>query len=100
VVLSTTTASATTAPLTSGTAGVAPTDGTTLAPLTAPDLNFALEAAWSDGGDPRVILTGTIGKGYIDTFTGIATRFVDVDKSAQASIIGAANVYVNYSVAA
>jgi hypothetical protein len=95
VVLSTTTASATTAPLTSGTAGVAPTDGTTLAPLTAPDLNFALEAAWTDGGDPRVILTGTIGKGYIDTFTGIATRFVDVDKSAQASIIGAANVYVS-----
>jgi hypothetical protein len=95
VVLATTTASATTAPLTSGTAGVAPTDGTTLGALTAPDLNFALEAAWSDGGDPRVILTGTIGKGYIDTFTGVATRFVDVDKSAQASIIGAANLYVS-----
>lgn len=95
VVLSTTTASATTPPLTSGTAGTAPTDGTTTGALTAADLNFALEAAWSDGGDPRVILTGTIGKAYIDTFTGVATRFVDVDKSAQASIIGAANLYVS-----
>lgn len=95
VVLSTTTASATTAPLTSGTAGVAPTDGTTTGAITATALNLALEAAWSDGGDPRVILTGTVGKADIDTFTGVATRFVDVDKSAQASIIGAANVYVS-----
>lgn len=95
VVLSTTTASATTPPLTSGVAGVAPTDGTTTGALTAADLNFALEAAWTDGGDPRVILTGTVGKAYIDTFTGVATRFVDVDKSAQASIIGAANLYVS-----
>jgi hypothetical protein len=95
VVLSTTTASATTPPVTSGVAGTAPTDGTTTAALTATALNLALEAAWTDGGDPRVILTGTVGKQDIDTFTGVATRFVDVDKSAQASIIGAANVYVS-----
>jgi hypothetical protein len=95
VVLSTTTASATTPPVTSGVAGTAPTDGSTTGALTATALNLALEAAWSDGGDPRVILTGTVGKRAIDTFTGVATRFVDVDKSAQASIIGAANVYVS-----
>jgi hypothetical protein len=95
VVLSTTTASATTPPVTSGVAGTAPTDGTTTAALTATALNLALEAAWTDGGDPRVILTNTVGKQDIDTFTGVATRFVDVDKSAQASIIGAANVYVS-----
>lgn len=95
VVLSTTTASATTPPVTSGVAGTAPTDGTTTGAITATALNYALEAAWADGGDPRVILTGTVGKADIDTFTGVATRFVDVDKSAQASIIGAANVYVS-----
>lgn len=95
VVLATSSASATTPPLTSGVAGTAPTDGSTLGALTAQDLNFALEAAWADGGDPRVILTNTIGKAAIDTFTGVATRFVDVDRTAQASIIGAANVYVS-----
>jgi hypothetical protein len=95
VVLSTTSASATTPPVTSGVAGTAPTDGTTTGALTATALNLALEAAWADGGDPRVILTGTVGKQDIDTFTGVATRFVDVDKAAQASIIGAANVYVS-----
>ena len=31
----------------------------------------------------------------LDTFTGVATRFVDVDRAGQASIIGAANVYVS-----
>jgi hypothetical protein len=95
VVLSTTTASATTPAVSSGVAGTAPTDGTTTGALTATALNLALEAAWTDGGDPRVILTNTVGKSDIDTFTGVATRFVDVDKSAQASIIGAANVYVS-----
>lgn len=95
VVLATTTASATTPAVTSGVAGVAPTDGTTLGAMTATRLNYALEAAWVDGGDPRVILTNTIGKAAIDAFTGVATRFVDVDGAKQASIIGAANVYVS-----
>jgi hypothetical protein len=95
VVLSTTTASATTPAVTSGVAGTAPTDGSTTGALTAARLNYALEAAWADGGDPRVILTNTIGKAAIDTFTGVATRFVDVDGAKQASIIGAANVYVS-----
>lgn len=95
VMLATTTSSATTGPVTSGTAGTAPTDGTTLGPMTAASLNYALEAAWADGGDPRVILTNTIGKKAIDAFSGVATRFVDVDGAKQASIIGAANVYVS-----
>jgi hypothetical protein len=95
VVLGTTTASATTPPITSGVAGTAPTDGTTTGALAATRLNYALQAAWEDGGDARVILCGAVQKAAIDTFTGIATRFVDVDKSAQASIIGAANVYVS-----
>lgn len=94
VVLSTTSASATTAPLTSG-APAAPTDGSTTAALTEADLKLALEGAWEDGGDPRVILTSATQKKVIDGFTGIATRFVDVGRAAEASIIGAANLYVS-----
>lgn len=95
-VRSTTTANTTTTPpTTSGAPGTAPTDGSTTGALTAAVLNQALMGAWAQGGDPRVILTGVIGKGYIDGFTGVATRFVDVDGAKQASIIGAANVYVS-----
>jgi hypothetical protein len=95
VVLATTTASATTAPVTSGTAGTAPTDGSTTGALTAAALGYALQGAWEDGGDARVILVTAKQKAVIDGFAGVATRFVDVDRAAQASIIGAANLYVS-----
>ncbi len=95
VVLSTTTASATTAAVTSGIPVTAIVDGTNTAAFIEPDLQFALEAAWADGGDPSVILVSPTQKRAIDGFTGIATRFVDVGRSAEASIIGAANLYVS-----
>ena len=70
------------------------TDGTSNA-LTVTALNLALQGAWSNGGDPSVILSGAKQKAVIDGFTSIATRFVNVDASTQSPIIGAANVYVS-----
>jgi hypothetical protein len=94
-VATTTTGNAgTTPPVTSGTAGTAPTDATTGA-LTVAALNLALEGAWIQGGEPRIILTSPTQKKVIDTFTGIATRFVDVEKRSQASIVNAASAYVS-----
>ena len=72
----------------------APTDGTT-GPLTEGQLRAALEGAWADGGDPRVILVGSTQKKVIDGFAGQATRTVDVQSRSQLPIIGAANVYVH-----
>lgn len=95
VVLATSTASATTPATTSGTAGTAPTDGGTTAALSENSLRLALQAAWEDGGDARVILVSATQKKNIDAFTGIATRFVDVGRANEASIIGAANLYVS-----
>lgn len=95
VATTTTAATATTPPVTSGRAATAPTDGTTFGALTNNALNLALEGAWIQGGDPRIILMSSTQKKVADTFTGIATRFVDVNKSAQASIIGAASSYVS-----
>lgn len=86
----------TTVPITSGTPGAtAPTDGTTTAALTITNLNLALQGAWSNGGNPTVILATANNKTLIDGFTSIATRFVDVDAATQSPIIGAANVYVS-----
>ncbi len=93
---STTTAdTCTTVAVTSGVPGTAPTDGTTTAALTVTNLNLALQGAWSNGGDPSIILCAANNKTLIDGFTSIATRFVDVDASTQSPIIGAANVYVS-----
>ena len=95
-VRATTTANTTTTPaVTSGTAGTAPTDGTTTGALTETAEQYALQGAWEDGGDPNTILVSANQKKVIDTFTGIAQRFVDVDRASQASIIGAANLYVS-----
>jgi hypothetical protein len=85
----------TTPPVTSGTAGTAPTDGSTTGALTNAVLNQALMGAWAQGGNPAKILVGPVQKQAIDGFTGQATRFVDVMKGEQASIVGAANVYVS-----
>lgn len=93
-VLATTTSSATTVGFSGGVVA-APSDGTTTGALNVAALNSALQGAWLAGGTPSTILVGPTQKLVIDTFTGIATRFVDVDKSTQATIINAANVYVS-----
>lgn len=92
--LATTTASATTPGFSSG-AVAAPTDGSTTGALTVGVLNSALQGSWSSGGQATQILVGPTQKAAIDQFTGVATRFVDVDRAAQASIINAANLYVS-----
>lgn len=94
-VVSTTTnsASATSPGFASG-AVAAPTDGTT-GTLTVGQLNMALNGAWEDGGDPRVILVGAKQKQVIDQFTGVATRFIDSTPTKQAAIVNAANMYVS-----
>jgi hypothetical protein len=72
-----------------------PTDGATTGALTKAAVDSALEGAWEDGGNARIILTGAKQKAAIDNFTSIATRFVDIDRTSQAVITGAANVYVS-----
>ena len=95
VVLNTsTTASHVSAELDSGTP-VAPTDGTATGALTVGTLNLALQAAWDDGGQTDVIAVSAIVKDDINNFAGVATRNVDVSKAKQASITGAADLYVS-----
>ena len=94
VILATSTASATTAPLSSG-APSAPTDGSTTGAITESSLKLALEGAWQEGGDVDAIVVSASVKNTINDFTGIAQRQVDVGREAQASITGAADLYVS-----
>lgn len=72
----------------------APTDGTATTFLES-DLKLALTAAWTDGGDPSVIMMNATNKTRFDSFSGIATKYNQVSGATQADIIGAADVYVS-----
>lgn len=69
--------------------------GTTQA-FTEAALKTVLQAMWTSGGniDRSFLLVDGTNKGVISNFTGIATKFKDVQGKSQAIIIGAADVYV------
>lgn len=73
---------------------VAPTDGTSVTFIEA-DLNSALQLAWLDGGDPRVILLTATNKNRFNSFAGIATKYNEVKGTSQAIVSGAADIYVS-----
>ena len=95
VVLATSTASATTPPIASGTPGTAPTDGTTTASFVETSLQLALESNWNNGSTTNIIAVNATAKNDLNAFSGIAQRRVDVGREQQASIIGAADFYVS-----
>ena len=92
-VLATGSTSGTTPGFSNGTVA-APTDGTAVTFIEA-DLKSALQLAWTDGGEPSTILMSATNKARFSGFAGIATKFVDVQVKTQATITGAADVYVS-----
>lgn len=72
----------------------APEDGSQVTFIEA-DLKTALGNAWTDGGDPDVIMMSTTNKSRFDSFAGIATKYNEVKGSTQAKTIGAADLYVS-----
>jgi hypothetical protein len=76
----------------------APTDGTATATITEAKLIETLEAAWTDGGDPSVIMCGTFVKRGIAAFSG-ANKYAGFynpnQKAAQGAIIGGVDLYVS-----
>jgi len=71
------------------------TDAGTSGSFTEASLRLALQAAWDDGGDPDIILCNAFNKNLLNDFTSLATRNVDLGRQQQASITGAADLYVS-----
>lgn len=69
------------------------TDGTIRA-FTETILKSVLQACFTSGAEPTILMVGPYNKGVVSGFSGIATRYRDVGANTQASIIGAADVYV------
>lgn len=72
----------------------APEDGSAVTFIEA-DLVSAIGLAWEDGGDTSVIMMSKKNKNVFNSFTGIATKYNEVKGVQQATISGAADVYVS-----
>lgn len=71
------------------------TDGTTsTSAVVLADITAAAELAWTDGGEPDLILCSSAQKKKIDAFTSLATRTADIDRADKLSIQGSANLIV------
>jgi hypothetical protein len=79
---------------TSGVPNLPRTDGTVRL-FTETILKNVLQLCWTNGAKPELLMTGPINKQRAGAFSGIATRFRDVQAGKQAQIIGSADVYVS-----
>ncbi len=70
------------------------TDGTTGITMALADVTAALQLAWTDGGEPTILLASSAQKNYIDVMTSLATRTVDIDRTSALPISNTANVIV------
>lgn len=96
-----TTSTAGTTPGYSGGDWAAPTDGTATgagSTLTESYLVQALEAAWTDGGDPSNVVLGSFNKRQVATFGG-ATKYAGFynpkQGASQGMVIGGVDLYVS-----
>lgn len=69
--------------------------GASTTAITEADLKSALGKAWSCGGEVDTLLCTQATYGLLAAFTGMATRFRNVDAGKQAQIIGSSDSYVS-----
>lgn len=70
-------------------------DGTTSnSSVVLADITAAAELAWTDGGEPDVIIASASQKKYIDQLSSLATRTVDIGRADNLSISNSANLIV------
>ncbi len=73
----------------------APTDGTATSAPAEAHLKSVIRLAWTNGGQPDTVMAGPVNKQAISAYGGIATQYRDNKGVAQATILGAADVYVS-----
>jgi hypothetical protein len=74
----------------------APTDSTVAGSVTETTLKTCIADTWDAGGNPTNIVCGALVKQKISgAFSGIATRFREVNSGQRAQIIGGADLYVS-----
>lgn len=90
------TGTAQTTPGYSGGTVVSPTDSTVAGSVTEANLKSIIQACWTQGGDPGVIMVGPATKSKISgSFNGIATRYREVPGSNQGAIVSGVDLYIS-----
>lgn len=75
---------------------VAPVDSTVTGSVAETHLQTIIQACWTAGGEPKMLLVGPATKTKVSTaFTGVATRYRDVPGGQQASIVSGVDLYVS-----
>lgn len=72
---------------------IAPVDASTAGSFTKASLDAVIEACWTSGGNPTVILCGPHNRTQLSGFTGISTLFTDAQKTDQTYLQGAVDFY-------
>lgn len=73
----------------------APTDNSAFGTFTETALKAVIQAVWTEGGDPGMIMVGPKNKQRASGFAGIATQYRENKGVKQATILAAADVYVS-----
>lgn len=73
----------------------APTDSTVQGTFTRASLNDVIQKCWTEGGDPRIIMTGPFNKTVASGFANIATLYKNVTPGQQGEILAGADLYVS-----
>lgn len=73
-----------------------PTDSTVAGTVTESALKSVIQACYTAGGDPAVLMVGPATKSKISSaFAGIATRFRDANGNKQAAIVSGVDLYIS-----
>lgn len=79
----------------SGGTVASPTDNSLTGTFIKTALDAIIQACWTAGGEPKIILTGPFNKTKAAAFTGIATLYKEVPGMKQGVIVAGADVYVS-----
>ena len=72
---------------------VAPTDSSVAGSFTKAALDAVIEACWTNGGDPKIIMCGPHNRTQLSGFTGISTLQTDANAKQDVTLMGAVDFY-------
>lgn len=74
----------------------APTDSTVTGSVAESHLKTIIQACWTAGGDPKVLMVGPATKSKISgAFNGVATRYREVPGMQQAAVVSGVDLYIS-----
>lgn len=87
------TGTAQTTPGFSGGTVAAPTDSTVAGTFTKANLDAVIQACWTEGGEPTVIMVGPHNRTKVSGFSGISTLETRADQGMDITLIGGVDFY-------